>query len=269
MDAIQLQQIFTGHTALVVGHPGHELRIHHWVERLQPRVSVLTDGSGRVGCSRIASTKTLLDRAGARPGEFFGRYTDRQFYAALIERNTRLFIDIAQELADDFVAHNIRCVIGDAYEGYNPTHDVCRLIIGVATFLAERRMQTQIVSYAFPLAADPRAALVGHSTRRTNISAELTDEAFARKLEAAQNYPELSGELAAAAEKIGLIAFRTECLSRVDECDGQSGPHECPPYYEQYGEQQVAQGHYQSVIRYETHVRELATACRAVTQGAA
>ena len=30
--------------ALVIAHPGHELRIHHWLERVKPRVFVQNQG---------------------------------------------------------------------------------------------------------------------------------------------------------------------------------------------------------------------------------
>ena len=31
---------------LVVAHPGHELRVHGWLELARPTVCILTDGSG-------------------------------------------------------------------------------------------------------------------------------------------------------------------------------------------------------------------------------
>ena len=34
-------------TALVIGHPGHELLVHGWLEVARPIVFVFTDGSGR------------------------------------------------------------------------------------------------------------------------------------------------------------------------------------------------------------------------------
>ncbi|HUE39393.1 MAG TPA: hypothetical protein VMR29_07805 [Candidatus Binatia bacterium] len=43
----------SGGAARVVAHPGHELRVHHWMERVRPVVCVLTNGSGASGCSRI------------------------------------------------------------------------------------------------------------------------------------------------------------------------------------------------------------------------
>ena len=35
-----------GRTAVVVGHPGHELMVYHWIESHRPLYCCLTDGSG-------------------------------------------------------------------------------------------------------------------------------------------------------------------------------------------------------------------------------
>src|SRR4029077_12021317 len=62
--------------ALVVAHPGHELRVHGWLERHRPVVFVLTDGSGSTASSRLHSTQRILLRAEARQGSIFGRFSD-------------------------------------------------------------------------------------------------------------------------------------------------------------------------------------------------
>ena len=54
-------------TALIIGHPGHELRVFHWLEITRPAVFVITDGSGRSGRSRLPSTTRILDQVGASP----------------------------------------------------------------------------------------------------------------------------------------------------------------------------------------------------------
>ena len=56
---------------LVIGHPGHELRVFHWLEMLRPVVFVLTDGSGGSGYSRLPSTTRILDQVGASRGSFY------------------------------------------------------------------------------------------------------------------------------------------------------------------------------------------------------
>src|SRR5215470_17021527 len=62
-----------GPAALVISHPGHELRLFGWLRLAKPSVFILTDGSGRSDASRIASTSRILASAGANPGGIFGR----------------------------------------------------------------------------------------------------------------------------------------------------------------------------------------------------
>ena len=87
--------------ALVVAHPGHELRVHHWMERARPRVFVLTDGSGHGPFSRLASTAAVVERAGASPGTIFGRVSDRELYRALLGGDLLFFRGLAEELAGE------------------------------------------------------------------------------------------------------------------------------------------------------------------------
>src|SRR5262245_43976834 len=110
--------------ALVVAHPGHELRVHGWLQQVRPLVCVMTDGSGRSGCSRVAATRRLLSEVGARPGGIYGRWTDARVYEALLGGEFAFFTAIAEELAATLVTEQIQYVATDAAEGYNPTHDI-------------------------------------------------------------------------------------------------------------------------------------------------
>ncbi len=76
-----------GPAALIVGHPGHELRVHGWLEVARPLVFVLTDGSGRTGNSRVSSTKSIVNQAGATPGRLFGAITDEAAYEAILNHD--------------------------------------------------------------------------------------------------------------------------------------------------------------------------------------
>ena len=84
-------------TALVIGHPGHELRVHHWLERTRPVTFVLTDGSGHSDHSRIDSTTQVLAHAGARRGAIYGALTDRALYQAILRGDHTIFAQLAQD----------------------------------------------------------------------------------------------------------------------------------------------------------------------------
>src|SRR5688572_30088410 len=112
--------------ALVVAHPGHELRAFHFLERTRPLVSVLTDGSGFQGQSRLNDTTCLLESAGATRDTVYGCFTDPEAYARLMARDGAPFVGAAHQLSYSFESHGITAVLTDAAEGYNPVHDLCR-----------------------------------------------------------------------------------------------------------------------------------------------
>src|SRR5947208_1835124 len=84
--------------ALVIGHPGHELLVHGWLEVTRPLVFVFTDGSGRSNQSRLAATTTILDQTGAKCGSIYGRLTDAAGYAAILNHEFDLFVGLDREL---------------------------------------------------------------------------------------------------------------------------------------------------------------------------
>jgi hypothetical protein len=246
-----------GQAMLVVGHPGHELRVHGWLESAKPIVMVLTDGSGHRGISRLASTTALLTRAGASAGSVYGRLTDAALYRALLDRDTALFVGLVEELADAIINHRITIVAGDEAEGYNPTHDVCRLIIDAAVAIARSPLRDPIANLSFLLMDRPGKFARTGATPTAQIV--LDDSTLERKIAAARRYPEMSGEVEHALTMWGAEAFRVEAFRRVP--DGELwGPAEAPPFYEQYGQEQVRAGKYAEVIRYDQHIRPLADA---------
>jgi hypothetical protein len=268
-------------STLVIAHPGHELRVHNWLETARPEVWVLTDGSGRTQNSRADSTTRVLAKAGARPGPVYGQMRDVDLYNAVLSLNHCPFIELVDRLADSLIERQIGFIAGDAEEGYNPAHDVCRLVINSAIKLVESKAGKQIVNYDFTLMGRPDrgpSALLDNSLWFT-----LDDEAFARKLAAARNYPELEAEVEAALNStvhegfrknevlsqqvrsnFGITdanTFRVECLRPVNPDGASTNPSTGDqPFYEVYGEQQVRAGHYSQVLRYRDHMLPLVAA---------
>ena len=241
----------TGAAMLVVGHPGHELRVHGWLEHTRPLVMVLTDGSGHAGIPRLASTTNVLARAGARSGAIFGNLTDAALYRALLDRRSTVFTSMAETIADAIVTHDIQLVVGDDAEGFNPTHDVCRLVVDTAVRMARHRSAPAITNLAFALMETPDP-----SPRREDVwssTIELSDAALQRKLQAALDYPEMAAEVAAARARWHDEAFRFETFRHVG-ADEVWAPAEGRPYYEQYGAERVRDGAYPEVIEYDRHM---------------
>jgi hypothetical protein len=236
--------------ALIFAHPGHELRCHHIIERTQPIVYVLTDGSGALAVPRVEESAKLLASLGATRGTLFGALTDRDAYAALLGGDTDTFVGHAQTLGDALIAHGATAVVIDAAEGYNPVHDICHWIGRAAVSIATRA-RGAVAQYEVDLVSHPDGDGDG-------IRVALDDEAFARKLRSADCYRPLAAEAAGAITEHGLSAFRTEFLRRVGATEVP--PASWVPYYEQVGEDRVRAGRYQTVLRYSDHVRPIVSA---------
>ena len=228
--------------------------MHGWLERARPTSFVLTQGDGHEGASRLRSTTAVLTNAGASVGEVYGILKDREIYAALLKRRHDVFIDILETLANALIAATFDCVVSDAEEGYNPSHDACRYLAFAAAAIASRRAGHDIQGFDYPLIGRPDVCPPELCSRA--IWVQLDDDALERKLSAAGGYPELSYEVNAALTAVGAEAFRTECLRPwASPPPGDDGI----PFYERYGERQVAAGVYSDVIRLE-HLLSLRSA---------
>lgn len=207
------------------------------MERERPLVCILTDGRGR-----IESSRKVIEKAGARIGPIFGRWTDEEAYAMLLDHRFDGFLEAANEIA----AIRADLIVGDALEGYNSLHDVCRMMIDAAA--------GRIRNLDFTLTGRPE-----EWRSKRGITVELDDDEFARKKASAVGYPELSAELLAALQAWGESAFRVECLRPVRR---RLRPPGGKPYYETHAERK-----YPRVIRYRDHLAPLGRALRGVRCG--
>jgi len=248
-------------SALIIGHPGHELRVLGWLRAAKPLVAVLTDGSGADGAPRIEQTTQLLDGALAARSAIFGIATDRELYHAILEQDLDYFVALAGRLSDELCEHRIEYVAGDSIEGYNPTHDVCSLMIGRAVRLASIRMGVEIRHRAFPLVGAPRPP----SDTAGAECVRLTPDELARKLADIRTYAGSAGgalvtEVDELLHRFGDEAFAEEVFERVELAGALAAFERDKPFYETHGERQVAAGKYRFVIRYREHVEPIARA---------
>ena len=243
--------------ALVVGHPGHELRVFGWMSEYRPRVYVVTDGSGHHGVSRVPSTARLIGGLDAEPGEIFGLMSDAEIYRAILEKDCSLFLNIADAIASSFLRNRIDFVAGDATEGFNPTHDICRTLVNAAVLMTQRATGEPISNFEFCLTEWQQDCETSHGGRCLHFS--LDDELLFQKLNAAEDYVELRDEVRQGIAKRGKEYFRIECLREISE---PMLPNQNPgiPFYESWGEERVSAGKYGSVIRLKEHMLPISEA---------
>ena len=240
------------------------MKVFGWISRYKPRVYLLTDGSGRHGVSRVPSTAELLAPLGTSTDRVFGIISDRDLYRAILEGKTSWFVDTLDRITESLIENGIDLMVADAMEGFNPAHDLCRALVDSAMVDVNRRTGRRIANYKFCLTEWDRSRQEHHDETCSHFV--LDDDALDRKVDAAEKYAELRDEVRKAIEVRGKEYFRVECLKEVAE-PFQQWDYSGKPDYEVWGEQRVAEGKYESVIRYEEQIVPILDAIRRHANG--
>lgn len=256
-----------GKTVLMIAHPGHELRVYGWVSKVKPLVCVLTNGAGHTGKSRLDSTSRILASVGATSGNIYGGYADTEIYQAILAHDFSFFTDVVDDLVQLLISQEIEYIVGDASEGYNPGHDICRLLIDTAVEIVRQRTGNGITNIDFLLTGNP--AQIPHEVTQNTIQLILDTATLQRKLEVSRSYAEMTSEVELAIENFGEESFRTESFRLVKFSEFLTSGNQQIPFYEQHGERQVTAGYYQHVIRYRQHMLPLIDALQQFVKGKA
>jgi hypothetical protein len=249
----RVEQEFSGFEspALVVGHPGHELRVFGWFQAFTPTLHVITDGSGRGGPSRSETSARLAQQSGAGRGAVFGQHSDAEIYTALLDGDRELFKGLLRRLLSALLADEVDLVAGDAAEGYNPTHDLCRALIDAAVISAWRKHRLAIANYEFALADWAAEQPPTHDARCAHF--RISGEKLRAKRQACADYIELAAEVETLTGRLGGEVFTFECLKQVlKPCPDVPGT--ARPGYEVLGERLVREGVHHRVVRHDQHV---------------
>ncbi|ARU06198.1 hypothetical protein CCO03_17310 [Comamonas serinivorans] len=244
---------------LLIAHPGHELRLHDWVCHTRPHIVVLTHGDGANGQARLADTEALMTPLGVRVrSDWLQPVADGAVYQALLQGDATLPSRWLEGLLQAGLRGEFNAVVADEAEGYNPTHDVCRVL---ANQLVSRLTEA---GHPMPCLEFP---LIGHPSDPTRQAQEadrlqLSDSELAHKIEVMRRYaqqcsPVLVQELHTMLTTYGHAAFATECLYTAPRTpyEDQRLPA-TTPYFELAGEAKARAGVYAQVIRAE-HLRRL------------
>jgi len=254
-------RLLDSNSALILGHPGHELRVLGWVKEAKPLVIVLTDGSGHTTQPRIGLTQTLLEEAGAVPAVLFGTYTDEQIYQQILAKNFDFFRDLQKQITSILIEHEINVIVGDAIEGYNPSHDLCRCLVEGAVDQVRMANGNTPLNYEFPLVAHPAV----WSDQPGSECFRLNDEATAWKLDQIRSYAQTVGgtlltEVDEFLKEFGEKALAEEWLTASYTAATLKQYTNNRPFYETHGRKQVAAGYYKQAILFNEHILPLIAA---------
>ncbi len=237
-----------------MAHPGHELRIHGWLEQHSPDAYVLTDGSGRSGVDRLGFSRRTLTKVHSQLIRSNDVWTDSFAYEVLLDNNVDAVIQRISRITDHLQHANIQLVVCDAIEGFNPVHDLCAVMAVMACRLIQQHRGSVVPVLSFPLEAHPQSMLTADSVTHSLNSAE-----WQRKLAAIEENSALQHEVERSFKLHGRDAFQVEVLSPFDLDAKLHALSLKKPFYEIHGEKRVATGAYSTVLRFQQHFRPLVT----------
>ena len=247
-----MNQSSSAKTCLIMAHPGHELRIHGWLEEHRPDTYFLTDGSGRSGIDRLSFSRLTLTNAHC---QLFGSddvWSDSQAYEVFLSGAIETITRRISRVAEHIHQANICTVVCDAIEGFNPVHDLCTVMAAMACRLTQRRHGTVIRLLSFPLEGHPQSMATIDS-----VKFPLDSNAWNRKLRAIEQNTALQDEVERSFKRHGREAFQVEMLSPVDLESALRALQTEKPFYETHGEKRVATGAYSHVLRFQQHFQPL------------
>ncbi|WP_457154337.1 hypothetical protein [Mesorhizobium sp. P5_C1] len=229
---------------LILAHPGHELRIHHWLELKKPRIYLLTDGSGGRHSSRTQYSRDLVEAAGATAGAVFGDIPDAIWYKALLARDSGVFADVLTRISADLSHMHEVQIVSDAVDGYNPMHD---LAFAFGNALKRRLQGTK------PGRKQLCSAAVPNVPGAVEVEIQLDSAARARKMAAVQAYTPLADEARQILERDPQCFDRELLISQQFDWDAPWTPE-----WERIGKDRVAKKIYDRCITFKENVQPVA-----------
>ncbi|ODT07698.1 MAG: hypothetical protein ABS58_05955 [Mesorhizobium sp. SCN 65-20] len=233
-------------TILILAHPGHELRIFHWMELSGAVVCLLTDGSGGSAASRTDYSRRAVAAAGAEVGPVFGPMSDKAWYEAILAQDSEPFRRVVDAVVAAARGASSVTVIADAVDGYNPVHDLTSAVgAAVAARLrASHRKVISLVSAAVP-------GVAGRARREILLDTPARE----RKAAAIHAYAPLAEEARRIFDEAP-ESFGKETLLEQDF----GWPDDFEPHWEKFARERVATGRYLTPITYRDHVLPMARA---------
>ncbi|BAB48238.1 hypothetical protein [Mesorhizobium japonicum] len=227
---------------LILAHPGHELRIHHWIELSKPRIYLLTDGSGGRHSARTQYSRDLVEAAGATAGAVFGDMPDAVWYKALLAGDSGFFADVLARIHADLSDMQDVQIVSDAVDGYNPMHDLAYAFGDAINRLLQRPARKQLCSAAVP-----------NVPGAVEVEIQLDSAARARKMAAVKAYTPLADEARQILDRDPQCFDRELLISQHFDWDAPWTPD-----WERIGKERVANKVYDRCITYKENVQPVA-----------
>jgi hypothetical protein len=165
----------------------------------------------------------------------------------MMEERVAPFLAWTECLADWICARDPPNVVTDAWQGYNPSHDLTHMMTRCAAGRAAARLGRPVP--VFDYAVVPERLALEEPLGPLHETLHLDACLFGAKLSAIESYPDLEAERDEILALDGRAGLSQEQLHRQRSLSDLLSPDRPQPAYERYGEARVASGAYRRVLR--------------------
>lgn len=195
----------------------------------------------------------ILDKLGAVAAEEAPFDSDSRIYQRLLRDGASLAVELAEHLLPHLLNPMTSLVVADSAEGFNPTHDLVRIVVNAAVMEANRTRANPLRSLAFPLVGPP---VPQDRVEFSPAWVRLSEQGLKEKVEAARGYEQLAKEVENILRKYGEDPFALEYFHTI-VTPGDCGYFE-QPHYELVGKERFLSGLYEEVITFADHLLPVA-----------
>jgi len=284
-----------GNYALAIAHPGHELRLHAFMEEAKPFVFILTDGSQRTGMDLMHESIKCIDKATKHgikvnladiknpylnkifkygfpenpPDQI--HLKDLQIYEEIMEQRTDFFISFIDFMATNLIKYKIDYLVADPSEGTNVVHEMVRIMSDIAVRIVKKKTSKEIILFDYSLDTP-----FNQNLNDDCMHIQLDHDAIERKLDAIQKFPlatmDLKPNISMDANLVMEFSKMPDGKNHIRQLLKDMGAdflgneyirpyyfseHSEKPAYEVSGEKAVKAEKYFQVITYENHIKPL------------
>lgn len=245
-------------TLLFIGHPGHELLAYKFMCIHKPEVIFLTGGSSSDNISRIHQSIKLVKSLGLKVHFPIEPFMDRDIYDLILSKSTDDFLKIKSALKKFVIENSIKRIVGDALEGFNPSHDICRYLINSIVTEVKNEIDVTIDNYEFFQENVSQNKTLLKSDE--DIQIKLNKKEFDNKLKVCLDYSEIKFELDKFINLYGEDFFMIEYFRKIKNTEQIKTWDSKYPYYEEFGRKRIKEGTYSELISFENHMKIIALA---------
>lgn len=241
---------------LLIGQPGHELKILEWLKTYQPDIVILTKGEGSTRSARLDQSLLLLHELGLQiRTDYLTPLSDEEVYETILAKQGKALLKMWFDSLHKLIkAEQFTALVSESAEGCNLMSELCRIL---ANQLSKQLCLEgyELLNLEFPLIKE-----VSHN-HPPKMEMHLNPEQLKDKMDLARHYAQGDQRFAEKIETafldFGETFFKIERLYPAQPTDYEK--NQIPiskPEFEIIGEQRQQEGIYKTVITSE-HLRKM------------